>query len=255
MGSWRDRLRRWRQGPVIADDLWQSLARPLPWLARLERTDPARALRLRALAARFLHEKSITPLQGLVLDARDRAQLAVLCCLPLLEFGHEGLHGWSQVLVYPGAFRAHRKRADAAGIVHEWDDALIGESWEYGPLVLSWQDIEADRTVPQRGYHVAVHEMAHKLDALDGALDGTPPLPRAWQTRWANDFQRAFDGLRQQLARNESPAIDPYAAESPEEFFAVASEYHFSDPAVLEHAMPAVATHLRQFYGPSPLTT
>ena len=48
-------------------------------------------------------------------------------------------------------------------------------------------------------------------------------------------------------------AIDPYAAEAPEEFFAVTSEYHFSAPALLAAEMPAVAAHLRRFYGPSPI--
>ena len=48
-------------------------------------------------------------------------------------------------------------------------------------------------------------------------------------------------------------ALDPYAAEAPEEFFAVASEYHFSAPALLAEAMPTVAVHLTRFYGPSPL--
>ncbi len=249
----RDWLGRWRRAPVLADDRWQPLCQRLPWLAALASRDPERAHRLRTLVARFLHEKTITPLQGLTLDADDRAQLAVACCLPLLEFGREGLHGWQQVLVYPGAFRAHRKRADAAGVVHEWDDALIGEAWEYGPMVLSWQDIEHDRADPHRGYHVAVHEMAHKLDALDGVLDGTPPLPRAWQQRWASDFQHAFDALQRQLGAHLPAPIDPYAAESPEEFFAVASEYHFSDPDTLARAMPAVAAHLARFYGPSPL--
>jgi Mlc titration factor MtfA (ptsG expression regulator) len=32
----------------------------------------------------------------------------------------------------------------------------------------------------------------------------------------------------------------------------VASEYHFSAPRLLEREMPAVAAHLRRFYGPSP---
>ena len=43
--------------------------------------------------------------------------------------------------------------------------------------------------------------------------------------------------------------IDPYASESPEEFFAVTSEYHFSAPQLLEAQMPEVAAHLRRFYG------
>ena len=47
-------------------------------------------------------------------------------------------------------------------------------------------------------------------------------------------------------------AIDSYAAEAPEEFFAVCSEYHFSDPRLLAAALPKVAAHLARFYGPSP---
>ena len=46
--------------------------------------------------------------------------------------------------------------------------------------------------------------------------------------------------------------IDAYAAEAPEEFFAVCSEYHFSAPAVLRAALPTVAAHLERFYGRSP---
>ena len=81
----------------------------------------------------------------------QRLTLAALCCLPLLEFGAEGLHGWSQLLVYPDAFRAHRSHVDAAGVLHEGEEELIGEAWEQGPLVLSWADVEADLAAPRDG--------------------------------------------------------------------------------------------------------
>ena len=139
---------------------------------------------MRVLATRFLHEKTITPIGELQLQAGDGVLLAALCCLPLLEFGAVGLEGWSQLIVYPDAFRVHRSHMDAAGVLHEWDDELIGESWDSGPLILSWADVQADLAAPHEGYCVAVHEMVHKLDALDGAMDGTPPLPRAWQREW-----------------------------------------------------------------------
>ena len=85
----------------------------------IEALAPEREARLRGLAALFLRRKAITPLAGLQLDDRDRLLLAALCCLPLLEFGAEGLHGWSQLLVYPDAFRAQRSHIDAAGVLHE----------------------------------------------------------------------------------------------------------------------------------------
>ena len=208
--------------------------------------------RLRALTARFLHEKTITPLAGLKLDDAQRVQLAALCSLPLLEFGETGLRGWSQLIVYPDAFRVQRTHTDAAGVLHEWEDDLSGEAWDQGPLILSWADVQADLAEPDAGFCVAVHEMAHKLDVLDGELDGTPPLPREWHARWARDFQRAYDDFCMQVDLGRETALDPYAAEAPEEFFAVATEYHFSAPDVLAESVPTVAEHLRRFYGPSP---
>ena len=221
----------------------------MAWLSRL---DDARAERLRELTERFLHEKTVTPLGGLALDARQRMQLAALCCLPLLEFGANGLRGWSQLLVYPEAFRVHRSHVDAAGVLHEWEDELIGEAWDSGPLVLSWADVQADLNEPDAGFCVAVHEMAHKLDALDGAMDGTPLLPREWQREWARDFQLAYDAFCARVDGGRRTRLDPYAAESPEEFFAVASEYHFSAPRELRAELPEVAAHLRRLYGESP---
>jgi len=246
-------LRRWRRTPPAVDEtLWQDMRRGCPWLHALDGT---REQRLRELAAYFLQRKTITPVAGLELDAGQRLLLAALCCLPLIEFGRDGLHGWSELVVYPEAFRVRRSHLDAAGVLHEWDDELIGEAWDSGPLLLSWADVQADIADPQAGFCVAVHEMAHKIDVLDGALDGTPPLPRDWQRQWAIDFQRSYDAFCTQVDAGRDTAIDAYAAEAPEEFFAVATEYHFSAPQLREREMPAVAAHLRRFYGPPPFAT
>ena len=243
-------LRRLRRQPdTIPAELWGAVRSTVPWVKAL---DDARDVRLRDLAARFLHEKTISPVGGLTLDEAQRCTLAALCCLPLLEFGTEGLRGWSQLIVYPDAFRVNRTHVDAAGVLHEWEDELIGEAWELGPVILSWADVMADCEDPGAGFCVASHEMAHKLDVLDGALDGTPPLPRPWQREWARDFQAAYDELAEQVDAGRDTAIDGYAAEAPEEFFAVVTEYHFSDPALLRQTMPKVAAHLERFYGASP---
>ncbi|HEY5803839.1 MAG TPA: M90 family metallopeptidase [Lysobacter sp.] len=233
----------------IPEATWLATRARVPWLARLE---PDRDARLRGLTARFLNEKTISPIGELVLDPVQRCMLAALCCLPLIEFGAEGLRGWSQLIVYPDAFRVNRSHMDAAGVLHEWEDDLIGEAWEAGPVILSWADVAADCEDPRAGFCVAAHEMAHKIDVLDGLLDGTPPLPRPWQREWARDFQAAYDALAARVDAGEETAIDGYAAEAPEEFFAVATEYHFSDPRLLEAEMPEVAAHMRRFYGASP---
>ncbi|WP_374380485.1 zinc-dependent peptidase [Thermomonas sp.] len=239
-------FRRRNTAPDLDPALRRQAAAGLPWLRTL---DPARDQRLQALVAAFLAGKAITPLRGLRLNDVQRLRLAMLCCLPLLEFGREGLHGWRELLVYPDAFRVQRSHQDAHGVLHEWDDDLIGEAWEHGPVILSWADVRADIAAPRDGFCVVAHEIAHKLDALDGAMDGTPPLPRDWQLQWASDFQRAYDALCARVDAGDDSPIDDYATESPEEFFAVCTEYHFSDPARLRDAMPEVAAHLQRFYG------
>lgn len=251
MKSLFQRLRSATGQPRLSPADRDTLLGALPFLERLE---VPRLDRLCGLVARYQAGKTITPLHGLALDEAQRLQLAALSCLPLIEFGAEGLHGWSQVLVYPGAFRVHRRHHDEdTGVVDEWVDELAGEAWEQGPLVLSWDDVLADLAEPEAGFQLVVHEMAHKLDALDGAMDGTPPLPAAWQRAWARDFQQAYDAFCERVDAGEETPIDAYAAEAPEEFFAVASEYHFSAPALLAKEMPAVAGHLQRFYGESPI--
>ncbi|BCT91922.1 hypothetical protein LYSHEL_09460 [Lysobacter helvus] len=256
----RNWFRRFLRPASLDPDSWLRACAGVPFVSALDAT---RKARLQALVTRFLHDKTITPIGDLALDDVQRMQLAALCCLPLIEFGEEGLHGWSQLLVYPGAFRVHRAHTDAADAMAEWDgvmqpahegyEDLIGEAWEAGPVVLSMEDVLADLAAPRDGCCVAVHEIAHKLDALDGAMDGTPPLPRAWQKEWARDFQQAFDHMGKQVDANRRTKLDPYAAEAPEEFFAVCTEYHFSAPALLREAYPKVAAHLAKFYGASPM--
>jgi len=254
---WRGWCRWWRREPPFDEAEWVALLARSPLLAGLE---PAARERLRRLTAVFLERQTITPAQGLVLDADDRLALAAHACLPLLRFGAEGLHGWSQVIVHPGAFRVEQGRhgapheMDTLEVVHEGFEDREGESWEYGPMVLSWADLAAEMTEPEPGRQLVVHEMAHKLDALDGLMDGTPPLPRDWQRQWAIDFGAAFAALNAELDADPEAetAIDPYAAEAPEEFFAVCSEYHFTAADVLQATYPAVAAHLERFYGPPP---
>jgi MtfA peptidase len=94
--------------------------------------------------------------------------------------------------------------------------------------------------------------MAHKLDLLDGPPDGVPPLVEISRRRWIAQFQQAYDRLARMPADNRDSPIDHYATESASEYFAVVSELHYSQPALLREAEPAIATLLEAFYGRSP---
>lgn len=249
MIGWLSRLRETLQPPErIGDEDWHRLIASSALFGTLEAD---RLRELRALTERFLAHKRFSAAGGHVLDDAQCLAIAALAVLPVLELGFDALTGWREVIVYPGEFRVRREYHDeASGVVTEGEETLIGEAWERGPLIVSWADVAADLERPFEGFNVVVHEIAHKLDLLDGAMNGVPALPASLPRReWIATMQAAYDDLVATLESGEEPAIDPYAGESAEEFFAVVSELHFSDPALLGEASPAVADLLRRYYG------
>ncbi|HEY4292645.1 M90 family metallopeptidase [Luteibacter sp.] len=236
--------------PPIDDALWRQALTRVPLACAL---DAPRAHYLRQLAATFLHTKRFHALGGAALDDFWRLAIAMQASLPALPHGPRAFKGWTNVLVYPGEFNVRRSHYDApTGVVTDSDDTLIGEAWERGPMVLSLADVALDLEAPWDGFNVIVHEMAHKLDMLAGPANGVPPLPSSIHRRqWIETMQRGFDTLSNAVNRGRRTAIDPYAAEAPEEYFAVTSELHFSQPVLLREAEPEVARLLDMFYGPS----
>jgi Mlc titration factor MtfA (ptsG expression regulator) len=100
---------------------------------------------------------------------------------------------------------------------------------------------------------VVIHEFAHKLDMLNGAADGFPPLHRGMAaTVWSTVFSEAYRDFRSKVEAGTDSDIDPYAAENPGEFFAVLSETFFERPMLLGEAYPSVYGQLAAFYRQNP---
>lgn len=228
-----------------------------PWLQALADHPILRGLgedegrRLRELATLFLREKIFEPARNLELTETMKVSIAVQACLPILNLDMDWYDGWRTIIVYPGEFVRRREQFDDIGVMHEWEEVISGESWQLGPVILSWADVEASGH--GEGYNVVIHEMAHKLDLLNGAVNGFPPLHRGMQPQaWSAAFTVAFEELNARLDAGEEPLIDPYAGEEPGEFFAVLSEYFFEQPALVEAEFPAVYEQLCAFYRQDP---
>ena len=233
-----------RPTPPLPEDLWQEAVEGSDLLASLA---PGDARRLREQAGAFLARKSLEPVQGLELAPGDGALIAALACLPVLELGLDAYDGWRSVVVYPGGFLARGHDVDEAGVVHEFAEPRSGEAWHAGPVILSLEDIHASAALD--GYNVVLHEMAHKLDMLDGDANGRPPLhPGMSAKAWFRAFDAAFADVNAHLDAGREPPVDEYAGETPAEFFAVVSEYFFELPGVLAEAYPAVHEQLAAFY-------
>jgi Mlc titration factor MtfA (ptsG expression regulator) len=238
-------LTDWRRRRVlekhrIEDALWQHATGGLLFLPRTPK--------LRELALLFLAEKQFVGAHSLEVTELMRVSIAAQACLPILELGLDWYAGFTGIVVYPGDFRVRRAQTDDAGVVHEWDDELAGEAMPGGPVVLSWDAASNDPQI-----NVVIHEFAHKLDMLNGAADGLPPLHAGMpQAAWAAAFEAAYEGFCDALERDKETWLDPYAAEDPAEFFAVISEAFFARPAETRRRYPDVFDQLKLFYKQEP---
>lgn len=222
----------------------------LPFLAGLS-SDEAR--RIDAMALVFLAEKEFSLLRGVEISEADRLSIALQACLPVLNLGLDWYDGWIGVLVYPGDFRVKREEFDEDGVLHEWEDELSGEAWSDGPVVLSWEALAGAVGVNEGGANVVIHEFAHKLDMRNGEADGMPPLHAGMDTqRWRAVLTGAYEGFCDAVDRDKDTWLDPYAAESPAEFFAVASEAFFEAPHELRRRYPDLYEQFALFYRQDP---
>lgn len=210
------------------------------------------AERLRELAGELIADKHFSGAAGHAVDAAMATRIAAFAVLPVLNIGYSWYRGWNEVVVYPAEFVPEREVVDDFGVVHRVRQPLSGEAWEGGPLVLSWDDVL--HSGGGEGYNVVIHEFAHKLDMKNGAVDGLPAMHSGLKAdEWGRVFKRAYDHFCWRVDRGEETVIDPYASESPAEFFAVLSEAFFEMPDVLHDEYPAVYELLMRFYKQDPL--
>ena len=244
-------FRRWRMRRIlkrhpIPHYIWQKVTRRMLVLKGL---DAVQMAHLREMTTWFLDKKSITGAHGLEVTQSMKVVVAAQACLLILNLGVDYYDSWVEVILYPGAFRVNHTQMDAMGLVHDEANILSGESWLRGPVILSWDDVEQDTFHFQAGHNVVLHEFAHKLDALNGATNGMPPLRRGMsRVTWAKALSEAYDTLCLQVETGEPAFINSYAATSPAEFFAVLSEYFFTAPDILKNCCPSVHKQLTLFY-------
>jgi MtfA peptidase len=233
---------------VLDAKLWRRTVDAYSFASALS---PAETARLRELVILFLNEKSIHGAGGLEITEEMRLAIAVQACILILGLNLDYYRGWVEVIVYPDEFVAEYEYVDEDGIAHQIQEPMSGESWEQGPLILSWADIAgAGDGAP---YNVVIHEFAHKLDMLNGAANGFPPLHADMsRERWAETFTAAYEDLCRRVDRGEEARIDAYAAENPAEFFAVISEAFFEAPHALREDYPDVYRELERFYRQDP---
>lgn len=262
-----------REQPHIPDGLWAEALDGMPFLARL---DDDELRRLRSLTEHFLAMHGISGAGGFEVTDEIALCIAAQACLPVLNLTLDLYKDMAGVIVYPSAFVVRHSEMDEAGVVHEWEAPMAGEALDAGgAVVLSWEDALEDHEWDGGG-NLVIHEFAHKIDMGSGGANGCPPFlaefhrgidPARWTSAFSAayaDFCRRVERLEQHLPVDfdedndshldryaelaQALPMDPYGAENPAEFFAVASEAFFTQPAPLAEAYGQVVDLLEKYY-------
>jgi len=209
--------------------------------------------RLERHIQRFLFDKRFHGLQGVEIDDEIRFTVAGTACTLLLGRDDLEFAGFTNVLIYPSTFVSEQRVQD--GLVEQIGrPARLGESWKRGPLVLAWDSARHGAADIKDGHNVILHEFAHKLDEVDGAMDGAPILEqRSHYVSWARTMQPAFDELQRNAARHVKSVMDHYGATNPAEFFAVLVETFYEKPRQLNKHHPELYAEMQRCFGVDPI--
>ncbi len=239
------------------------MAQPLPseWEAIVNRRVPYyqhltadKQAHLCALIQVFLDEKPFEGCGGLEITDEIRVTVAGHACILLLGGPSDMYPKLRTILVYPHTYLAPHSGHGPDGIVSEGLQQRSGESWNFGNVVLSWDDVLRDAANPQSGRNVVFHEFAHQLDAESGDAQGAPVLPRGVDyANWSRVLGNEYEALINSVEHRNPSLLDKYGATSPAEFFAVATECFFLKPGELQSRHPELYEQLSLYYLQSPV--
>ncbi|ABC30891.1 uncharacterized protein conserved in bacteria [Hahella chejuensis KCTC 2396] len=204
---------------------------------------------LQGLINVFLHQKTFYGCAGLEITDEMRVTIAGEACLLLLNRSTNEYNDLRFILVYPEAFRAEREVINDDGTAAVSSHGLLGESWNNGKVILSWDDVIAGARDFTDGHNVVLHEFAHQLDGESGSTNGAPLLrtPTSYRS-WARVLSDEFNILRDSAFKGKKSVMDNYGATNPAEFFAVATETFYEKPKEMAEKHPELFRELRNYY-------
>jgi len=202
----------------------------------------------------FLAEKNFVGCNGVKITDEIRITVAAQACLLLLNRKTNYYPKLRTILVYPRGFIKEQQIMSADGVQQVKKMALAGESWDFGKVVLSWQDTLEGAEIPDDGRNVVIHEFAHQLDQENGKANGAPILAKGQSYQsWSAVFLKQFEQLKEQARAGLPSLFDYYGATNPAEFFAVTSEVFFEQSQQLYHQYPKLYQQLKHYYQVDPI--
>jgi len=229
-------------------DEWRELVRDrVPVWRSLD--DDERA-RVETLALGLIAGVNWEAANGFEITDEIKVLIASEACVIILGLPDDSFRDVHTILVHPTTLVLTGEHSQVAGIVSDDPMPILGQAELHGPVTIIWDAVKDEARHPGSGHNVVFHEFAHKLDMLDGAADGTPPMQTVEQSqRWVEVCTRVYEQVVEGTAGR---ALRSYAGVNPAEFFAVATESFFDDPIDLRRQQPDLYDVLSTYYRQDP---
>lgn len=194
-------------------------------------------------AAHFLTQVKITGVKTTVEDI-DRVLIAASAIIPIFNFREWEYRNLHEVLLYPDSFDHEYKQEGTGRHVL----GMVGSGAMNHVMILSQFELRQAFINKTGKDNTAIHEFVHLLDKTDGDIDGIPEalMDKKFMVPWLQLMQQGIKNIC-----DEKSDINPYGATNEAEFFAVASEYFFEQPALLKEKHPELYALLLKIFNPA----
>lgn len=251
---WKYMTRRARRKRLLAEPF------PQAWLEIVQKNVPlynrlpdSLKEQLHGLVHVFLAEKDFEGCGGLEITDEIKITIAAQACMLLLNRKTRYFPKLRTILVYPHTYVAKTISSDGR-IRVDGQSVRLGESWQDGPVVLSWNSVTGGTMNITDARNVVLHEFAHQLDQEDGAADGAPILEhRSRYAEWARVLSSEYEVLQKKKKKRRRSVMNKYGATNPAEFFAVVTETFFEKPRQMKKRHPELYDELRDYYKLDPI--
>lgn len=227
-GIFYSRQKRVARLPAEFPAKWRTIM--LDKVSFYARLDTAEKKRFEGGIIRFLTRVRITGIQVEV-DITDKLLVASSAVIPVFGFPDWHYSFLNEVLLYPEAFDKDYQFDNKEEIIL----GMVGSGTMEGKMILSKPALHQGFENSNDKQNVGIHEFIHLLDKEDGVIDGIPATlkERTYAVPWLNLIHR-----QTALIMKGKSDINPYGATNEKEFLAVAGEYFFERPALLQKNHP-----------------
>lgn len=189
---------------------------------------------------RFLSAVKIVGVNADVEDL-DRVLIAAGAVIPVYHIRDWEYINLREVLVYPGHFNYDYDQQGADRTIA----GMVGTGALQNVLIIAKWELRQGFIASSSTRNTAIHEFVHLIDKMDGMLDGVPEiiLERKYIPQWQQLMQQTMEQIRRGVSD-----IDPYAATSPVECFAVLAEYYFEQPDLFKVNHPELHIMLTKIF-------